>query len=166
MTLRELSLRKPFRAFVLLAGLILASATFYFDLTVVPGEITLLLPYILVMYFITIVVGIKAGALFSIAAVVLWFISSSRAFKDLSRVVFLNLSIKTIFVCLIFSLVAYNRKLISRIEEPSLADELTRLNNRRGFDNLALYEMKRLERETESCASSERHCAARRGALT
>jgi diguanylate cyclase (GGDEF)-like protein len=150
MDISEISSRKLFKAIAFAAGLLLSTSTFYFDLTVVPNEITLLLPYILVIYFSTLLIGNRSGIFFSVLAVAFWFLSNSKMLSDLSIVVFLNLAIKTTFVFLIFSLVRYNRKLYEQVKNLSLLDELTGLNNRRGFFTLAHYEISRLERSGES----------------
>ena len=123
---------------------------FYIDIKFLPNEITLLLPYVLLVSVVTFYVGNKTGFIFAWIAIFFWIASSSNFLKNLSYILYFNAIIKSIFIFLQYILIVFLKKKYQEVESLSFVDELTGLRNRRGFNIFADYELNSIKRRKES----------------
>ena len=123
---------------------------FYINIKYLPDDINLLLPYILLIYFCTFLIGNKAGLFISILSIVFWFFAKTNLFSSLSLDNYINLLIKSIFVFLQYLFIVYVKKLYNEVKSLSLVDDLTGLYNRRGFNLLAQHETSKINRKKEN----------------
>jgi len=137
---------KPFKILVFSVCLGISVATFYIDISLIPDDIALLLPYVLAIYLGTFLIGNRSGLFFSAIAIIFWLVSNSGMLRNMSGVFLVDLAIKSVFIMSLYFIVRYSRKLYADVKDLSLQDELTGLNNRRGFLTLAQYEIRRMER--------------------
>lgn len=144
-----LKIPKKYKAFIFTLILSLFCVIFYIDFKILFNEITLLLPYILLLSLSTLIHENKTGLFFLFLTIIFWFISKTKLFSNLSLVIYLNLIIKSTFIILQYLLILYIKKLYYEVEELSLVDELTGLKNRRGFYILAQYELNNINRKNK-----------------
>ncbi|MFH0918968.1 MAG: GGDEF domain-containing protein [Fibrobacterota bacterium] len=145
----KIKLSSKHKTLFFIISLLLLSAVFFVDIKLLPPDLILLLPYIIIISFATFFIGDAAGLLLSAISVVFWFLSKTGLLATFTQSLIVNTVIKTIFITIQFMLVRYIKIIYSKIEELSIIDVLTELNNRRGFDFLARYELKQIARKGE-----------------
>lgn len=131
---------------IFVSALALSFAVFYVDLSFLPDDITLLLPYIVVLALVTLSLGNLTGAIFAALTMTLWVASSTRLFTLLTDHSILDIFIKAVFLVMLFSLFAVINRLNDKTKKLATEDALCGIYNRRGFTLLASHELQRLER--------------------
>lgn len=130
--------------------LIIFSFVFYIDINYLSSGITLLLPYVLLVSLSVLLIGNIPSLFFAVLTISFWFISKKSYIPDLQASIYIDLSIKSIFIILQYFLIIYIKKLYRVAESLSLIDDLTGLNNRRGFYTLGQYEILNLKRNSNT----------------
>jgi len=132
----------PMRKVLLsIASAALYCGIFYVDLYYLPSEIQLLIPYLIVSCFCTVLVGPRTGLGFSTLAIVFWIASKTQVFSEFRTAVYIDLAIKITFVFGMYLLMRYIRKLLIEREGLLLIDDVTGASSRRGFFHLANFEL-------------------------
>lgn len=152
MNLLKWRLARRLKIVLFIASLGFSLVVFYADLKLIPDEITLLLPYILIISITTFLIGDKTGLFFSIITIAFWFTAKTEFFVKVSIASDINLVIKSGFIFLQYVLIRYVKKLFAEVESLSLVDELTGLHNRRGFYVLGNHEISKLNRSNQAAA--------------
>lgn len=122
----------------------------YYELFEHLTDVSVLLSSILLISFTTFFIGNTEGFVFLILTIVFWFVSNIHSFIENPSAIFLNQLPKPLFMILQYCLILYIKKIFVRIEELALVDDLTGINNRRGFCLLAEHELRRLHRKDEA----------------
>jgi diguanylate cyclase (GGDEF)-like protein len=136
--------------FAFLAFLTIALGFFWADMEILNDEITLILPYIIIMIAAVWFIGEKSGAFFAILSVCLWLVSKTDGFKRINENILLNLAVKIIFIAVQYVFIVQLKRMHRKVKDSAILDELTGLHNRRGFHNLAEHEFARRIRDS-SC---------------
>lgn len=120
--------------FLLLA--LSSAAVFVFDYFIAGSEIRIILPYLIIIFLAIWFIGNQTGFFFTIICLILWFISRTRSLSLMNWNTVLDLIIKSVFFsvqCVIFLRL---KMLYREVRNLSLTDDLTGLNNRRGFGHI------------------------------
>lgn len=140
----------PVRVVFFAILLVIFSMVFYIDINYLSSGITLLLPYVLLVSLGVLLIGNIPSLVFVILTISFWFISKKTSVPDQMASIYTDLSIKSIFIILQYFLIIYIKKLYRVAESLSLIDDLTGLNNRRGFYTLGQYEIMNLKRNNNN----------------
>jgi diguanylate cyclase (GGDEF)-like protein len=136
--------------FAFLALLSSALGFFWADMEVLNDEITVILPYIIIMIVAVWFIGEKSGAFFAFLSACLWLISKTDGFKRINENILLDLAVKMVFIGAQYLFIVQLKRMHERVKDSAIVDELTELHNRRGFHYLAQYEFARQIRDS-SC---------------
>jgi len=136
--------------FAFLALLAIALGFFWADMEILNDEITIIIPYIIIMIAAVWFIGEKSGAFFAFLSICLWLISTTDGFKRINENILLNLAVKTLFIGVQYIFIVQLKKMHGKVKDSAILDELTGLHNRRGFHNLAQHEFARRIRDS-SC---------------
>jgi diguanylate cyclase (GGDEF)-like protein len=136
--------------FIFLALLTLALGFFWADMEILNDEITIILPYIVIMIAAVWFIGEKSGVFFALLSACLWLISKTYGFTRINENILIDLAVKAAFIGAQCFFIVQLKRMHERVRDSAILDELTQLHNRRGFHYLAQYEFARRMRDS-SC---------------
>lgn len=134
--------------FILL--ILLSAGVFLVDYFVASDNFNIILPYLLIIYASVWYLGGRTGLFFTLVSAFLWLFSRTRSFTIIEFPVLLDFTIKILFIFIQYIIILRMKKAYQEVKNLSRIDELTGLNNRRGFYDLVNFELLRMSREKET----------------
>lgn len=122
---------------------------FYFDYYYLGNDISIVLPYLIIVISSVWFIGNKTGFFFVLLSVFLWYLSKSSIGFVHNSILVIDLIIKTFFIFVQYFIIVKLKYLYHEVHKLSLVDELTKLHNRRGFYHLLKYELLNTRRDFE-----------------